>query len=96
MILILLWFFRYAADEYARKFGSSPVEENLTNEINSDEKPLAKEEGSLLTTVLELALKFVPALIDTLSGSTGPSQTDRSPTGTVRIYYFFNAVSNNI
>jgi len=65
------------ADEYARKFGSSPVEENLTNEINSDEKPLAKEEGSLLTTVLELALKFVPALIDTLSGSTGPSQTDR-------------------
>jgi len=41
------------------------------------DKPLAKEEGSLLTTVLELAMKFVPMLIDTLSGSTGPSQTDR-------------------
>merc|ERR1712025_434914 len=38
---------------------------------------LAKEEGSLLTTVMELAMKFVPLLLDALPGSTGPSQTDR-------------------
>merc|ERR1712062_881639 len=40
-------------------------------------KPLAKEEGSLLNTVVEIAMKFVPLIIDTLAGSTGPSQTDR-------------------
>merc|ERR1712018_208039 len=51
-------------------------EENLTNDIE-DEKPLAKEEGSLLSTVVEIAMKFVPLIIDTLAGSTGPSQTDR-------------------
>jgi len=37
----------------------------------------AKEEGSLLNTVVEIAMKFVPLIIDTLAGSTGPSQTDR-------------------
>jgi len=67
---------RYSAEEYARKFGSAPAEENLTNDIE-DEKPLAKEEGSLLSTVVEIAMKFVPLIIDTLAGSTGPSQTDR-------------------
>ena len=69
-------FLRYSAEEYARKFGSAPAEENLTNDIE-DEKPLAKEEGSLLSTVVEIAMKFVPLIIDTLAGSTGPSQTDR-------------------
>ena len=67
---------RYSAEEYARKFGSAPAEENLTNDI-ADAKPLAKEEGSLLSTVVEIAMKFVPLIIDTLAGSTGPSQTDR-------------------
>ena len=67
---------RYSAEEYARKFGSAPAEENLTNDID-DAKPLAKEEGSLLSTVVEIAMKFVPLIIDTLAGSTGPSQTDR-------------------
>jgi len=67
---------RYSAEEYARKFGSAPAEENLTNDIE-DAKPLAKEEGSLLSTVVEIAMKFVPLIIDTLAGSTGPSQTDR-------------------
>merc|ERR1740129_1818620 len=67
---------RYSADEYARKFGSAPADENLTNDID-DAKPLAKEEGSLLSTVVEIAMKLAPLLIDTLSGSTGPSQTDR-------------------
>jgi hypothetical protein len=38
---------------------------------------LAKEEGSLLSTVVEIAMKFAPLIIDTLAGSTGPSQTDR-------------------
>ena len=37
----------------------------------------AKEEGSLVTTVVELALRFVPTLINLISGETGPSQTDR-------------------
>ena len=67
---------RYSAEEYARKFGSAPAAENLTNDID-DAKPLAKEEGSLLNTVVEIAMKFVPLIIDTLAGSTGPSQTDR-------------------
>jgi len=67
---------RYSAEEYGRKFGSAPID-NLSNDLVETEKPLAKEEGSMLTTVLELAMKFVPMLIDTLSGSTGPSQTDR-------------------
>ena len=67
---------RYSAEEYARKFGSAPAEENLTNDID-DAKPLAKEEGSLLSTVVEIAMKFAPLIIDTLTGSTGPSQTDR-------------------
>jgi len=67
---------RYSAEEYARKFGSAPAEENLTNDID-DAKPLAKEEGSLLSTVVEIAMKFAPLIIDTLAGSTGPSQTDR-------------------
>jgi len=69
---------RYTADEYGRKFGSAPIDE-ISNEIDETESEpaLAKEEGSLLTTVLELGMKFVPMLIDALSGSTGPSQTDR-------------------
>lgn len=64
---------RYTVDDYARKFGAAPIDNN----ISEDTSALAKEEGSLMTTVMELALKFVPMLIDTLSGSTGPSQTDR-------------------
>lgn len=67
---------RYSAEEYGRKFGPSKTINDISNDIE-DSKPLAKEEGSLLTTVLEIAMKFMPALIDALSGSTGPSQTDR-------------------
>ena len=74
--LVLTTECRYSAEEYARKFGSAPAEENLTNDID-DAKPLAKEEGSLLSTVVEIAMKFAPLIIDTLAGSTGPSQTDR-------------------
>jgi hypothetical protein len=72
-ILLPFPFLRYSVDDYARKFGAAPIDNN----ISDDSLALAKEEGSLLTTVMELALKFVPMLIDTLSGSTGPSQTDR-------------------
>jgi len=68
---------RYTEDDYARKFGSDPVDANISNDIIDSAKPLAKEDGGLLSTVLELAVKFVPMLLDTLSGSTGPSQTDR-------------------
>jgi len=39
--------------------------------------PEAKEEGSLTQTVIELVVKFVPTLINIISGETGPSQTDR-------------------
>merc|ERR1712142_167216 len=69
---------RYNAEEYARKFGSAPIDD-ISNDIDDkmDTSPAAKEEGSLLTTVLELAMKFVPMLLNAISGETGPSQTDR-------------------
>jgi len=69
---------RYNAEEYSRKFGSAPIDE-ISNDIDDkmDTSPSAKEEGSLLTTVLELAMKFVPMLLGAISGETGPSQTDR-------------------
>jgi len=67
---------RYSSEEYARKFGTAPIDE-ISNDIDTDTKLAAKEDGGLLATVLELALKFVPTLINVISGETGPSQTDR-------------------
>jgi len=70
---------RYNAEEYARKFGSAPVD-NISNNIDDvDNKlsPAAKEDGGLTSTIIELAVKFVPTLINIISGETGPSQTDR-------------------
>jgi len=69
---------RYSAEEYGRKFGSAPIDD-ISNDIDDkmDTSPAAKEDGGLLTTVLELAMKFMPMLINALSGETGPSQTDR-------------------
>ena len=70
---------RISSDDFARKFGSAPSD--LSNSIDSglDTKvsPEAKEEGSLTQTVIELVVKFVPTLINIISGETGPSQTDR-------------------
>ena len=37
----------------------------------------AKQDTGLVSTVIDLALKFVPLLIGAISGETGPSQTDR-------------------
>jgi len=69
---------RYTAEEYGRKFGPAPIDTNRPDNEEIELSPaMAKEEGSLLTTVLELGMKFVPMLIDALAGSTGPSQTDR-------------------
>merc|ERR1712106_84104 len=53
--------------------------DEISNDIDDkmDTSPSAKEEGSLLTTVLELAMKFVPMVLSAISGETGPSQTDR-------------------
>jgi len=68
---------RFSADEYARKFGADPdLDQNFSNEIQ-EASPVAKEEGGLMSTVIEIVLKFLPTVIDALSGSTGPSQTDR-------------------
>jgi len=69
---------RYNAEDYARKFGSAPIDE-ISNDIDDkmDTSPSAKEDGGLLTTVLEMAMKFMPLIINALSGETGPSQTDR-------------------
>eukprot|EP00092_Neocalanus_flemingeri_P072988 GFUD01089950.1.p1 GENE.GFUD01089950.1~~GFUD01089950.1.p1 ORF type:complete len:187 (+),score=51.96 GFUD01089950.1:52-612(+) len=69
---------RYSSEEYGRKFGSAPIDE-ISNDIDDkmDTSPSAKEDGGLLTTVLELAMKFMPMVISALSGETGPSQTDR-------------------
>jgi len=48
------------------------------NSIHKDLTPVeAKEEAGIVQTVIQLAVKFLPTLIDALSGSTGPSQTDR-------------------
>lgn len=48
------------------------------NSIHKDLTPIeAKEEAGIVQTVIQLAVKFLPTLIDALSGSTGPSQTDR-------------------
>jgi len=66
---------RYSSDEFARKFGSAP--EDISNAIEDNLRPAAKEESSLLTTAVELATKIVPLLIGVISGETGPSQTDR-------------------
>jgi len=69
----------YSAEEFSRKFGSSPSGD-LSNSIEAEDTKLsleAKEDGGLLTTVLQLAVKFVPTLINVISGETGPSQTDR-------------------
>jgi hypothetical protein len=42
-----------------------------------DSLKLGYDEDYLHNTVVEIAMKFVPLIIDTLAGSTGPSQTDR-------------------
>jgi hypothetical protein len=48
------------------------------NSIHKDLTPIeAKEEAGIVQTVIQLAVKFLPTRIDALSGSTGPSQTDR-------------------
>lgn len=65
-----------------RKFGNDLdldgfSENSIQQGLNKDVSPAAKEEGGIVQTVVEIALKFLPAVIDALSGSTGPSQTDR-------------------
>ena len=48
------------------------------NSIHKDLTPVeAKEEAGIVQTVIQLAMKFLPTVIEALSGSTGPSQTDR-------------------
>ena len=70
---------RYSADEFGRKFGSASndISNSIDSEVATKLSAEAKEEGSLITTVVELALKFAPTLINLISGETGPSQTDR-------------------
>ena len=78
-MLISISICSYSAEEFSRKFGSSPSGD-LSNSIEAEDTKLsleAKEDGGLLTTVLQLAVKFVPTLINVISGETGPSQTDR-------------------
>merc|ERR1711879_438498 len=69
----------YSAEEYGRKFGSAPLDisNSIEGDVGTKLSAEAKEEGSLVTTVVELALRFVPTLINLISGETGPSQTDR-------------------
>ena len=71
--------FRYSAEEFGRKFGSAPVDaiSNNIDDVNTKLSPAAKEDGGLTATIIELAVKFVPTLINIISGETGPSQTDR-------------------
>ena len=51
--------------------------------------PEAKEEGSLTQTVIELVVKFVPTLINIISGETGPSQTDRIENIDLNVSYIY-------
>jgi len=70
---------RYSADQFGRKFGgaSNDISNSIDGDVANKLSAEAKEEGSLITTVVELALKFAPTLINLISGETGPSQTDR-------------------
>lgn len=68
---------RYSVDEYSRKFGAAPyVADELSNVIE-ESSPEKKDDGGLMGTLVELAIKFMPVIIDAISGNTGPSQTDR-------------------
>ena len=69
----------YSAAEFGRKFGgaSNDISNSIDGEPATKLSAEAKEEGSLVTTVVQLALKFAPTLINLISGETGPSQTDR-------------------
>jgi len=71
---------RISSEEFGRKFGSTPKEGEVSNSIDDTKpavSPAAKEEKGLMQSVIEIGLKILPVIIDTLSGSTGPSQTDR-------------------
>lgn len=72
---------RYTAEEYGRKFGSPPPykEDNavLSNSIEDEISPASKEDGSLVSTLIELGVKFLPVILGAVTGQTGPSQTDR-------------------
>lgn len=70
---------RHSAEEFGRKFGgaSNDISNSIDSDLSTKLSAEAKEEGSLITTVVELALKFAPTLINLISGETGPSQTDR-------------------
>jgi len=67
---------RYSVDEYSRKFGAAPYADELSNTIE-ESSPEKKDDGGLMGTLVELAIKFMPVIIDQLTGNTGPSQTDR-------------------
>jgi len=68
---------RYSAAEFGRKFGPDPYVDTIVSNDIQEANPVAKEEGGIVQTVIEVVLKFLPAVIDALAGSTGPSQTDR-------------------
>lgn len=70
---------RYSAEEFGRKFGGAPtdISNSIDDSLDTKLSPAAKEESSLTSTIIELVAKFVPTLINILSGETGPSQTDR-------------------
>lgn len=68
---------RYSVDEYSRKFGAAPYNQDELSNAIEESSPEKKQDGGLMVTVIELASKFMPIIIDAISGNTGPSQTDR-------------------
>jgi len=65
-------------EEYARKMGSPPID-NFSNEIDQNNPTaLAKEEGSMLNTIIQLAMKFIPMLMEAMTGNerNDPGNTD--------------------
>jgi len=70
---------RFSGREFARKFGNDADLDGgfSDNSIVQDIQPSAKQDEGLLQTVIQVAMKFMPLIIDAISGNSGPSQTDR-------------------
>ncbi|XP_023338239.1 uncharacterized protein LOC111708949 [Eurytemora carolleeae] len=75
-VRVLFIIVRISAEEFGRKFGSAP-DAPISNSIEDAGNPVAKEEGSIVQTILEIGMQVLPVIIDTLTRNTGPSQTDR-------------------
>nr|ALS04709.1 cg4702-like protein [Pseudodiaptomus poplesia] len=68
---------RMSADQFARKFGSGPTDNDIISNSIDEEIAVAKEEKGLMATLIEIGTRILPVILKEFSGLTGPSQTDR-------------------